>query len=74
MYVPKNHEVTMRCPVCFEREIDVLMKYEEETKTHKCLKCSFTGDEKAVRERYAHIRGKFLWNCNRITIEDYDKL
>jgi len=72
MFVPKNHEVTMRCPVCFNRDIDVLMKFENGS--HKCLKCSFTGTEEEVRLLYLDIQKKFRWIQTRITIEEYDRL
>lgn len=72
MFVPKNHEVTMRCPVCFNREIDVLMKFENGM--HKCLKCSFTGNEADVRAMYLDIQKKFRWIEKRITMDDYAKI
>jgi len=72
MFVPKNHEVTMRCPVCFNRDIDVLMKYENNM--YSCQKCSFSGSEEKVREYYKYLQVKFKWIDRRITVEDYDKL
>lgn len=62
----------MRCPVCFNREIDVLMKYENGH--YSCLKCSFVGTEREVRQLYKDIRKKFKWIDKRVTIEDYDQL
>lgn len=72
MFVPKNHEITMRCPVCFNRDIDVLMKFENNT--YSCVKCSYTGSEADVREYYVYLKKKFRWIEKRITVEDYDKL
>ena len=72
MFVPKNHEVTMRCPVCFSRDIDVLMKLENGT--YKCLKCSFQGTEEEVRALYDDIQKKFKNIDKRITIEAYHEL
>lgn len=72
MFVPKNHEITMRCPVCFSRDIDVLMKYEEGL--YSCLKCSFNGTEEEVRNHYLDIQKKFNWIEKRITLRDYDTL
>lgn len=72
MFVPKNHEITMRCPVCFNREIDVLMKFDNGK--YCCLKCSFTGTENEVRNFYLDIQKKFKFIERRITIDDYEKL
>jgi predicted RNA-binding Zn-ribbon protein involved in translation (DUF1610 family) len=74
MFVPKNHEITMRCPVCFNRDIDVLMKLDITDHKYKCLKCSFSGTEPTVREYYVYLQKKFNWIGKRITIEDYEKL
>jgi len=64
--------MTMRCPVCFNREIDVLMSYEDGK--YACLKCSFTGTEQEIREMYKDIQKKFKWLGKRVTIQDYDRL
>lgn len=72
MFVPKNHEITMRCPVCFNRDIDVLMRYDKGH--YACLKCSFQGSEATVRAHYLALQEKFLNIITRVTIEDYDKL
>jgi|ABPS01.1.fsa_nt_gi hypothetical protein len=72
MFVPKNHEITMRCPVCFNRDIDVLMKLEDGR--YKCLKCSYQGTEPEVREYYKYLKKKFGLIGTRITLEDYDKV
>lgn len=74
MFVPKNHEISMRCPVCFSRDIDVLMKLDKSDNKYKCQKCSFQGDESTVREYYTQLQKKFQWNDRRITMEDYEKL
>ena len=73
MFVPKNHEVTMRCPVCFSRDVDVLMKHHNNGQ-YSCLKCSFNGSEEVIRDLYLDIQKKFLSIEKRITIEDYEKL
>jgi predicted RNA-binding Zn-ribbon protein involved in translation (DUF1610 family) len=74
MFVPKNHEITMRCPVCFNRDIDVLMKLDTTDNKYKCLKCSFQGSEANVREYYDYLKSKFLWIDKRIITDAYDKL
>ncbi len=72
MPIPKSHELTMRCPVCFNREIDVLMSLVDGR--YCCLKCSYSGTEADVRAMYKDIQKKFRWIDKRITIEDYDRL
>lgn len=73
MFVPKNHEVTMRCPVCFGRDIDVLMRRDEHGR-YSCLKCSYQGDEAEIRSLYADLQKKFKRIATRIGIDDYDRL
>lgn len=74
MFVPKNHTITMRCPVCFNRDIDVLMKLDETDGKYKCLKCSFQGNEEEVRNYYSYLQKKFQWIEKRITLDDYHNL
>ena len=74
MFVPKNHEISMRCPVCFNRDIDVLMKLDLADGHYKCQKCSFSGQEEEIREYYAYLQKKFKWIDRRIKLEDYHKL
>ena len=72
MFVPKNHKITMRCPVCFNRDIDVLMKFDTVDGSYKCQKCSYTGKQEEIREHYADLQKKFKWIDRRIGLEDYD--
>lgn len=58
----------MRCPVCFSRDIDVLM--EQEAGQHYCIKCGFKGSESEVRGMYKDIQKKFHWNLKRLTLDD----
>lgn len=74
MFVPKNHEITKRCPVCFNRDIDVLMKFDTGDGTYKCQKCSYAGSAAEVHEYYLYLQKKFRWIDRRITLEDYDKI
>ena len=74
MFIPKDHTLTMRCPVCFNREIDVLMKLDANDGKYKCQKCSYHGTEETTREYYKYLQKKFQWINKRVTIEDYDKI
>jgi len=59
----------MRCPVCFSRDIDVLMIHSENG-SHRCSKCSFQGHESEVRGMYRDIQKKFHWMGRRVTLEE----
>lgn len=72
MSTAKDHRLTMRCPVCFSRDIDVIMKLEDDK--YACPKCSYNGSEQETRVQYGHLKEKFRWINKRITVEDYDKL
>jgi Zn ribbon nucleic-acid-binding protein len=63
----ENHSI-MRCPVCFTRDIDVLM--EQEPGLHYCIKCGFRGPESEVRGMYKDIQKKFHGTLKRYTLED----
>ncbi|QYY35380.1 hypothetical protein [Ruficoccus sp. ZRK36] len=62
-----NDTSVMRCPVCFSRDVDVLMQHENDQ--HYCIKCSFQGSESEVRAMYKDIQKKFHWNTKRIPLE-----
>ena len=62
----------MRCPVCFGREIDVLLLHREGS--YYCVKCSFQGTVDAVRDAYASQRAKYRNRTVRIPFEDIDQL
>jgi len=62
----------MRCPVCFSRDVDVLMKFENHH--YSCLKCSYQGKESEIRDLYLDIQKKFKLISTRITLSDYENL
>lgn len=59
----------MRCPVCFGRDVDVLMIHSGGG-AHRCPKCSFQGQESEVRGMYRDIQKKFHWMGRRMTLEE----
>jgi hypothetical protein len=59
----------LRCPVCFNRENDVLL-LEGETRGLYCIKCGFSGDEARVREFYRDARKKYRLLTTRLTLEE----
>lgn len=63
----------MRCPVCFSRDIDVLMIFGGND-FHYCPKCSFQGLESEARGLYRDIQKKFPFMGKRLTLSDRQKL
>lgn len=63
----------MRCPVCFSRDIDVLMIYAGNS-AHYCPKCSFQGQESEIRGMYRDIQKKFHWMTKRLTLEEQRRM
>ncbi|MBE6126869.1 MAG: hypothetical protein E7182_02730 [Erysipelotrichaceae bacterium] len=45
----KKGKLNFRCPVCFQRDLDIDMFYDEEKKEYYCIRCCFHGDEETVR-------------------------
>lgn len=64
--------LTMRCPICLEREVDVLLLCGKQT--YYCVKCSYNGDEQDVRSRYAGIRAKYRNRTRRLSLDDIVRL
>lgn len=58
-----------RCPVCFSREIDVVMLMPSPGQ-YRCIKCSFEGSDQEVAGMYADIRKKYHWMGRRLTLEE----
>jgi hypothetical protein len=67
-------KLKLRCPVCFNRENDVLLlersALEGETLSLYCIKCGFSGDEARVREFYRDARKKYRLLTTRLTLEE----
>jgi hypothetical protein len=62
--------VNYRCPVCFEREIDMDMLYDEEKDEYYCIRCPYVGKEQEILARYQHTKTKYKDMMKRIT--DFD--
>ncbi|MCR5348646.1 MAG: hypothetical protein K6E59_03455 [Bacilli bacterium] len=45
----KKGKLNYRCPVCFQRDLDIDMFYDEEKKEYYCIRCCFHGNEEKVR-------------------------
>ncbi len=67
-----KHMKTMRCPVCFSREIDVLLVVRADG--YACGKCSFQGNRDAVLALYGDIKKKYRHILVRKTLADIEAL
>ena len=66
----KPEKMSLRCPVCFSREIDVVLYKENDA--FYCIKCGFSGHESEIRSMYNDIRKKYRLMLKRMTLEDQD--
>ena len=64
----QQEPAVMRCPVCFGREIDVLLL--RTGGELYCVKCSFRGTPSDVRSMYAAHRQKYKNRARRIRVEE----
>ncbi len=65
-------KMSLRCPVCFSREIDVVLYREGEA--YYCIKCGFSGRESEIRSRYDDIRKKYRLMRRRLSLEDQERM
>lgn len=70
---PDSYRLIKRCPVCFSREMDVLLVPLKDG-NHRCLKCSFVGSEAEIQAQYRDIQKKYHWISKRLTLEEQRKL
>lgn len=67
-----RENIILRCPVCFARENDVVLL--RAGGIFYCVKCSFEGTEKLVRELYSDQQKKYRWRARRVLLEEQRKL
>ena len=68
----EKHKQTMRCPVCFSREIDVLMV--KRGNGFYCVKCSYEGSPEEIKALYKDIKKKYKWMLKRVPLEAQEKI
>ena len=71
--VDLKHRQTKRCPVCFSREMDVLLVHRGGDRW-ACVKCSFTGTDSEIRGMYRDVQKKYHGMTERLTLEAQQKL
>ena len=69
-------KLKLRCPVCFNRENDVLLLEQPAPDGGNlyCIKCGFTGDEARTREFYRDARKKYRLIGVRLTLNELRRL
>lgn len=72
MAASEKTSVRFRCPVCFSREIDVVLC--KKGSGYYCIKCSFTGNRADIWSLYGDLQRKYKWMLNRVTMEEQDAL
>lgn len=60
-------KLNYRCPVCFARDIDMDMFYDEEKGEYYCLRCSYHGDEKDVQRLNEQLKYRYGFMRERVT-------
>ncbi len=63
----RKGKLNYRCPLCFMREIDMDMLFDEDKHEYYCLRCSFVGDESEVLMLNRRARYRFKDRTIRIT-------
>lgn len=67
--VDLKNQTSKRCPVCFSREMDVLL-VQHEHGYWGCVKCSFVGTEGEIRGMYRDIQKKYHGMIERYTLDE----
>ena len=62
----RKGKLNFRCPVCFERDLDIDMFYDEAKKEYYCIRCCFHGDEKTVLHWNENCKEKYRHYADRI--------
>jgi len=72
--MPESREKTasLRCPVCFVREVDVLLLHD--IAEYYCVKCSYRGSAERVRADHQASKRKFRNIATRFTIDDLESI
>jgi hypothetical protein len=68
-----KHRHSKRCPVCFSREMDVLL-ISRGGDRWGCVKCAFTGSSSEVRAMYKDVQKKYHGMAERFTLEEQRKM
>ena len=83
MSLSSKGKLNYRCPVCFTRDIDMDMFYDEEKKEYYCIRCGFKGSEEEVLKRNEELKYRYKMLRKRVVsfnddnkpiiIKDYEK-
>ena len=59
MSLSSKGKLNYRCPVCFTRDIDMDMFYDEEKKEYYCIRCGFKGSEEDVLKLNEQLKYRY---------------
>lgn len=68
----QKKQLIYRCPVCFARENDVVLRQKDDG-AYYCVKCSFTGNEEEIQDMYRDMKKKYKLMTTRITLEELEQ-
>ena len=63
----RKGKLNYRCPLCFRRDIDMDMLFDNEKNEYYCIRCSFTGTEAQVQAVNAETKRRYADRKLRIT-------
>lgn len=66
----RKGKLNYRCPLCFMRDIDIDMFYDETKKEYYCLRCNYRGNEEDVIAKNDTARLRYQLMLKRI--KDFD--
>jgi len=66
MLVRGQDRMSLRCPVCLGRDMDIVLLRDKEG--YYCVKCSFTGSAEDVEDAYTHFRSRFRLRGKRLAL------
>lgn len=74
MSYSKKGKLNYRCPVCFTRDLDIDMFYDEENDEFYCIRCSYKGKESDVLRLNEQLKYKYkMINRRVISFNDDNK-
>ena len=70
MSLSSKGKLNYRCPVCFARDIDMDMFYDEEAKEYYCIRCGFKGSEDDVLKLNEQL--KYRYKALKLRVKSFN--
>ena len=68
----KNMKI-YKCPLCFGRQIDVIIDLYSDG-IYRCAKCGYNDTFEGMMEKYAEFKERYKLNGIRLTLEEQRKM